>query len=160
MLTPNESIHPAFGKILFSVADVLIPVVLRQVTPQPYAWLAVLWLCNPMPANIATRGSAESVLGLLLCSTLLVASQRRWFAAAVLLGISVHFKIYPFIYGFSLLFAVDDQIPSFKESTTARYWIGRITHKERVCLFLGSVATFLILSGAMYLVYVVPLEAI
>ena len=152
MLTPNEFVHPAFGKVLFSVADVLIPVVLRGVLPQSYAWLAMLWLFNPMPANIATRGSAESVLGLLVCATLLAASKQKWFTAAVVLGVSVHFKIYPFIYGFSLLFAIGDHLPSSKTSTTARSWIGWITHKQRTRLFLHSVATFLILSGAMYLV--------
>jgi phosphatidylinositol glycan class M len=154
MLIPNEYIHPAFGKILFSVADVLIPVVLREVFPQSHAWLAVLWLFNPMPANIATRGSAESVLGLLVCATLLAASKQRWFMAAVLLGVSVHFKIYPFIYGFSLLFAIGDHPPLAKEPQTARFWIRWITHTQRIHLFLRSVATFLILSGAMYLVWV------
>jgi len=153
MLTPNECIHSAFGKILFSVADVLIPVVLRGVLPQSHAWLAVLWLFNPMPANIATRGSAESILGLLVCSTLLAASKQKWFAAAVLLGVSVHFKIYPFICGFSLLFAIDDHSPSSKESKTktAWSWIGWITNAQRIHLFLHSAAAFLILSGAMYL---------
>jgi len=151
MLAPNEFIHPAFGKILFSVADVLIPVVLREVTPQSYAWLAVLWLFNPMPANIATRGSAESVLGLLVCATLLAASKQRWFTTAVLLGVSVHFKIYPFIYGFSLLFAIDDHLPLSKGPTTARFWIRLVTHEQRIRLFLHSVATFIVLSGAMYL---------
>jgi phosphatidylinositol glycan class M len=156
MLTPNEFIHPAFGKVLFSVADVFIPVVLRQVLPQSHAWLAVLWLFNPIPANIATRGSAESVLGLLVCATLLAANKQRWCAAAVLLGVSVHFKIYPFIYGFSLLFAIDDHLSLSKEPTIARYWMGWVTHKQRIHIFLRSVTTFLILSGAMYLMWVFP----
>jgi GPI mannosyltransferase 1 subunit M len=150
MLTPNEFIHPAFGKILFSVADVLIPVVLREVLPQSQTWLAVLWLFNPMPANIATRGSAESVLGLLVCMTLLAVSKQRWFTAAVLLGVSVHFKIYPFIYGFSLLFAINDHNSLSKESITAGHWVEWTTWKQRILLFLRSVATFLILGGAMY----------
>ena len=156
MLTPNESIHPAFGKILFSVADVLIPVVLREVIPQSYTWLTVLWLFNPMPANIATRGSAESVLGLLVCAMLLAASKQRWFIASVLLGVSVHFKIYPFIYGFSLLFAIDDHLLLSKEFTTTHFWMGLIIHKQRMRLFLRSAATFLILSGGMYLMWVFP----
>jgi phosphatidylinositol glycan class M len=156
ILTPNEYIHPAFGKILFSIADVLIPVVLRGVLPQSqsHAWLAVLWLFNPMPANIATRGSAESILGLLVCATLLAANKQKWFVAAILLGVSVHFKIYPFICGFSLLFAIDDdQPPLCEESNTARSscWIRWMTNAQRIHLFLRSAATFLILSGAMYL---------
>lgn len=138
------------------MADVLIPVVLREVLPQSHAWLAVLWLFNPMPANIATRGSAESVLGLLVCATLLAASKQRWFIAAVLLGVSVHFKIYPFIYGFSLLFAIDDLPPLSNESNATRSWVGWITHVQRIHLFLRSATTFLILSGAMYLMWVPP----
>lgn len=160
MLTPNEFIHSAFGKSLFSVADVLIPVVLREVLPQSHAWLAVLWLFNPMPANIATRGSAESVLGLLVCATLLAASRQRWFIAAVLLGVSVHFKIYPFIYGFSLLFAIDDHSPLSNEPNATRSWVGWITHVQRIHLFLRSATTFLILSGAMYLMWVPPYNII
>ena len=140
------------------MADVLIPVVLREVLPQSHAWLAVLWLFNPMPANIATRGSAESVLGLLVCANLLAAVKQRWFIAAVLLGVSVHLKIYPFIYGFSLLFAIDDQPPLSKESSTSRRWIRWIMHMQRIHLFLRSVTTFLILSGAMYLMWVSPIK--
>jgi phosphatidylinositol glycan class M len=158
ILTPNEYIHPAFGKILFSVADVLIPVVLRGVLPQSHshAWLALLWLFNPMPANIATRGSAESILGLLVCATLLAATKQKWFVTAILLGVSVHFKIYPFICGFSLLFAIDDDHhhpPLSEESNTAQSssWIGWMTNAQRIHLFLCSATTFLILSGAMYL---------
>lgn len=133
------------------MADVLIAVVLREVLPRSYAWITVLWLFNPMPANIATRGSAESILGLLVCATLLAASKQKWITAAVLLGVSVHFKIYPFIYGFSLLFAIGDHLPSSKNPNIACNWTVWITHKQRIRLFLHSVATFLILSGAMYL---------
>src|SRR5260370_8141635 len=66
-------------------------------------WLTALWLLNPMPANISTRGSAESFLGLIVISTLAFAIRGRMDAAAIFLGLATHFKIYPFIYGASLL---------------------------------------------------------
>ncbi|KAF8343989.1 glycosyltransferase family 50 protein [Cantharellus anzutake] len=109
LMIPNEVIHHTFGKVLFAACDILIGYILYCLPTNGTSmrdkvwWIAALWLLNPMPANISTRGSAESVLGLFVISTLALAKSGRLDAAAISLGLAVHFKIYPFIYGASLL---------------------------------------------------------
>ncbi|TFK30163.1 GPI mannosyltransferase 1 [Coprinopsis marcescibilis] len=63
-------------------------------------------LLNPLVFSISTRGSSESVLSLFVLLTLYTALKGRWKSAAVLLGLSTHWKIYPLVYGVGTLGAV------------------------------------------------------
>lgn len=110
ILTPNLLVHPAFGKVLFAAADLAVAVLLHRLlvrrgsSPRSATTtVSAVWLLNPIIANISTRGSSESILGLLVVGCLSLAEQRRWDGAAVLFGLAVHFKLYPVIYGSSLL---------------------------------------------------------
>ncbi|KAG9010333.1 GPI mannosyltransferase 1 [Tulasnella sp. 427] len=77
---------------------------IRLQTKTPSAmWVSLIWLLNPMVANISTRGSAESVLGFLVISSLALLLSGREVFAAVMFGFAVHFKIYPIIYAVSIL---------------------------------------------------------
>jgi phosphatidylinositol glycan class M len=76
------------------------------------AWatfLSATHLLNPLVFSISTRGSSESVLCTFVLLTLLCALKHRWDAAAVMLGISTHWKIYPVIYGVSCVAAIASQ---------------------------------------------------
>ena len=118
--------------------------------------LTAMWLLNPMPANISTRGSAESLLGTLVIATLALAVRRKWLACAVLLGASVHWKIYPLIYAGSLLpfVGVEIDVPP----TLSRGRVGRILHwainPQRLGFVATSATTFALLSGIMYMMCV------
>lgn len=106
LLLPNHFIHPLFGKFLFSSADLVIGYLLyaslrgRPSFSQPKAklYVSAIWLFNPFVANISTRGSAESVLGVLVIGTLAAFEAGRWRTAAITFGAAVHFKLYPVIY--------------------------------------------------------------
>ncbi|KAF8557284.1 glycosyltransferase family 50 protein [Imleria badia] len=81
-------------------------------TADAKAWatfLAATHLLNPFVFSISTRGSSESILCTLVLLTLYYALHRRWDAAAVMLGISTHWKIYPVIYGVSCVAAIAAQ---------------------------------------------------
>lgn len=65
--------------------------------------LVALHLLDPIVIGISTRGSSESVLTLLVLITLFCALRGWWDWAAVLLGLSTHWKIYPVIYGVSCI---------------------------------------------------------
>lgn len=122
MLTPNEAVHPAFGKVLFTACDLVVGYLLFLLFPtgldglSATKWVAGLWLLNPLPLNIATRGSSESVLGALLLLSLYYFCRtprskgaggdtlsRSEIVGSILLGLAVHVKIYPVVFAFSLL---------------------------------------------------------
>jgi phosphatidylinositol glycan class M len=113
LLLPNSLVHQAFGKILFAFCDLLVGVLLyrlslRRGLSERKASNAVtaLWLLNPIIANISTRGSSESVIGAIVVTTLYLAETGRWDAAALAYGLAVHLKIFPVVYGSSMLAAL------------------------------------------------------
>lgn len=157
ILSPAHAVEwapPIWGKLLFALGDIVCALLMWAILDtrashhaarslsQPWATHlpGLLWLLNPFPAQIATRGSADSlvlvlVLGfiaLLLRATpemelvgshaipgdapekpgertqhdpadLRVADEVAWYGAAALLALAVHFKLYPVIYGSSVL---------------------------------------------------------
>jgi phosphatidylinositol glycan class M len=135
ILTPNEWLHPSFGKLLFAACDILNGIIihgliLRENLPKEKcqedvkgsldgkknpsfkpvtdrdrlaAIYAAVYLLNPLVFSISTRGSSESVLLLFVLLTLDSAFRERWDLAAIWLGVSTHWKIYPVIYGVSCL---------------------------------------------------------
>jgi phosphatidylinositol glycan class M len=76
----NQWSSAFFGKSLFILADVIVALLMWDImdlrrtqrsTTQNDSWLAgLLWLCNPFTAQISTRGSSESVLGVLVLTFL------------------------------------------------------------------------------------------
>jgi phosphatidylinositol glycan class M len=59
---------------------------------------AIIWLYNPLPAIISTRGSAESIITTLVLLTLIFIMKNKLSIAGLLYGLVVHFKLYPIIY--------------------------------------------------------------
>lgn len=97
--------------------------------------------------TISTRGSSESVLSLFVLATLFCAYRGRWILAAVFLGLSTHWKIYPFVYGVACLGVIAS------ERGVAKGWKGymRGLVSWRTAAFtLVSAGTFVALSAAMY----------
>lgn len=92
------------GKALFAASDLIagwfILILLKKQGLEKSKALkyASVWLLNPMVANISTRGSSEGLLCVLVMANLWAFETGRIALAGILLGLSVHFKIYPFIY--------------------------------------------------------------
>ena len=134
LLTPNELLHPSFGKYLFAACDIFAGIIIHNLlsklilpwvaagspkdakdsatettASQPTQWadkatlLTAIHLFNPMVFAISTRGSSESVLSLFVLCTLYFSLKDSWDLAAIFLGLSTHWKIYPFIYGVACL---------------------------------------------------------
>ena len=109
---------------------------------------ASIWLLNPMVANISTRGSSEGLLAVIVVGILWAASVGRTMLAGCLLGLGVHFKIYPFIYAVSLFWWLDRR--------QAGSWDGRgglfggLVNRKRVQLALFSFVTFMGLNMLMF----------
>ncbi len=63
----------------------------------------LLWSLNPFVININTRGSAEALLCAAVLGALVLVKRGNERTAAVVWGTAVHWKIYPIIYGASIL---------------------------------------------------------
>jgi GPI mannosyltransferase 1 subunit M len=65
-------LHPACGKLLFSLADLAvgqaIELILKSqgIAPRHTLKCAALWLLNPVAANISTRGSCDALTAALV----------------------------------------------------------------------------------------------
>lgn len=124
-MVPNHLIHASFGKIIFSVCDLLIGYLLFVLFPSSPSssptsstrWIAGLWLLNPLPLNISTRGSSEALLAAIVLLSLALLSSTRdlprqaapspltrsQMAGSVILGLAVHVKIYPIVFAPAVL---------------------------------------------------------
>lgn len=104
-------------------------------------------LLSPLVFTISTRGSSESVLSLFVLSTLYCALKGEWDAAAVLLGLSTHWKIYPFIYGVACLGVIGRQ--AGQNSKTGN-WLAILLNARTLRFTVLSVVTFVGLGALMY----------
>ncbi|XP_040921300.1 GPI mannosyltransferase 1 [Toxotes jaculatrix] len=162
LLTPNIYLSVVFGKILFVVCDVLSGLLiyrilrLRGLGSETARRVSSLWLLNPLPMGVSSRGNAESILAALVLGTLLCVEGRRLRWAAVLYGLSVHMKIYPITY--ALPIALSLRSPETRAEDKERWrrflrFIGSFLNAE---LFLfGSVAggVFCALTALFYSMY-------
>lgn len=164
----------SFGKAVFAVADIvagwLITLVLKSpagggMTEQRALKFAAIWLLNPMVATISTRGSSEGLLCVIVVALLWAVVHGRIGLAGVLLGLAVHFKIYPFIYGASILWyleALPKSKPSRQKDSNelSRFPLVQqmrdFITPDRITLVLTSLATFTALNLLMYRLYSTP----
>lgn len=103
LMVPNVTGFAQFGKVLFSCLDVmtgaLVYAISLEYTGKKRAKVcAAVWLYNPLPVIISTRGSAESVVTSLVLLTIYSLVRQRLVLAGLLYGFVIHFKLYPVIY--------------------------------------------------------------
>ena len=144
-----------WGKILFAASDLVAgSLVARslqvQGISQKRAWqYASIWLLNPMVATISTRGSSEGFLGALVAGLVYCFTKRWRVATGVVLGLAVHFKIYPFVYGVPIFW-------SFSGGSRGSSIIQRVLdfpNRSRILFLCSSLITFCGLNVFCYLAY-------
>lgn len=151
-----------FGKVLFAGSDVLagwlIYAMLRQTYQMPTLpalKYASIWLLNPMVAQISTRGSSEGVLAFMVMALLYACLSKKWDVAGIWLGVSVHFKIYPFIYAAAIIWWLDDKQLNLPQKTlSSSTMIDQVRtsfNVPRVKVALWSLLTFTILNVWMFM---------
>ncbi|KAL8911433.1 MAG: hypothetical protein Q9172_007679, partial [Xanthocarpia lactea] len=167
----------SFGKLLFAISDVVagwfIFIILQApeggaMTAERALKYASVWLLNPMVATISTRGSSEGLLAVMVVALLWAVIRRRIALAGILLGLSVHLKIYPFIYGASIIWSLESphtSTPVHKRSSTPTDSIEQLSsikrilkffNRSRIILITSSLTTFISLNLLMYGIYSKP----
>ncbi|ROV88474.1 hypothetical protein VMCG_10457 [Cytospora schulzeri] len=160
----------SFGKVLFAVADLVAGWLIVKVLTMSQGVgggmsaararkFAAIWLLNPMVATISTRGSSEGLLAVMVMALLYAVLSRRVTLVGVLLGLGVHFKIYPFIYAPAIVWWMDEErvapaSPSRPASTPSPLdrMLAFLT-PARLKLALVSLITFTGLNLVMYALY-------
>ncbi|MDI1490914.1 MAG: GPI mannosyltransferase 1 [Ramalina farinacea] len=152
----------SFGKVLFAASDIvagwLIYLILsvhwKQKENMRALKFASVWLLNPFVATISTRGSSEGLLGVMVIGLLYAILRQQVVFGGVLLGLGVHFKIYPVIYAPALvLYLSSAPQPSPSTSSPFAYLYQQaigILNRANIILTLTSLTTFTILTLAMY----------
>ncbi|XP_054893350.1 GPI mannosyltransferase 1 [Poeciliopsis prolifica] len=157
LLTPNIYVAMVFGKILFILCDVLSGLLiyrtlrLRGLDRKTATSVCSLWLLNPLPMGVSSRGNAESILAALVLGTLLCMEARHLVWAAVLYGLSVHMKIYPITYALPIALTLRAPEAGSAEGKPTRTW-------KKCVLFLGSFLSrdlilFGIVAGGVFSVF-------
>ncbi|KAL6838524.1 hypothetical protein ACP4OV_031769 [Aristida adscensionis] len=105
LLLPNSLLHAAWGKLVFSAADLLVGLFintilkLRGIPEKTRMWSVVAWLFNPFTFTIGTRGNCEPIVcAVILWILICLMKGCRVLQAAFWYGLIVHFRIYPIIY--------------------------------------------------------------
>lgn len=161
-----QYIWMSFGKALFAISDIvagwMIFVLLRKrgLGRARALKYSSIWLLNPMVATISTRGSSEGLLCVMVMGLLWAIEMRHIALSGILLGLSVHFKIYPFIYGVSILWALETPTPPPSNSTDKAeepisifHRLSTFLNQDRLTLIFTSLATFSLLNIWMYSLY-------
>ncbi|THV06697.1 glycosyltransferase family 50 protein [Dendrothele bispora CBS 962.96] len=108
---------------------------------------SAIHLLNPMVFSISTRGSSESVLSLFVLMTLYASLTKRWDAAAIMLGVSTHWKIYPVVYGVACVSALSGG------SVGSTSWHLSLVNQKTIRFALLSAFTFGILNVVCFLIW-------
>ncbi|KDR73659.1 hypothetical protein GALMADRAFT_251441 [Galerina marginata CBS 339.88] len=183
LLAPNGWLHPAFGKYVFALCDIVNGVIIYQllkteILPGHMAlqkekksakatkprfsndWVerwstiyASFHLLNPLVFSISTRGSSESVLSLFVLLTLYASLNGRWDTTAILLGLSTHWKIYPIIYGVGCLGVVGG---SGREVRSFMDYVKTLINLKTFRFTLISAGTFIALGVGCYAIWGYP----
>ena len=146
-----------FGKALFATGDVVTGwftyriLRMQGLDAERSLKFASIWLLNPMVANISTRGSSEGLLAVLVVAMLWAVLSKRVLLAGSLLGFSVHFKIYPFIYAASMFWWLGSPVkPTSQRSLFSAESFMALLNRDRLYLIISSFTTFMACNIAMY----------
>lgn len=153
MLLPNVNLHFLFGKLMFSFLDCVASKLIYQIllidgqTKLTALRCSFLWLYNPLVIGVSTRGSAESVMAVLVLITVYMLKLRFSLLAGLFYGISVHFKLYPIIYCIPLYMSLTND--SHSDSLIKRM----LPNYTKMRLVIGATISFFGLTGLGFVLY-------
>ncbi|MCJ1309198.1 GPI mannosyltransferase 1 [Agyrium rufum] len=172
---PGATFWFSFGKLLFSAADLLAGWMIFQVlrngevtsnkdgkrmSVESGLKFASIWLLNPMVATISTRGSSEGLLGVMVIGMLWAGSRGAFVLQGLLLGLGVHFKIYPVIYAPALIWSLEAYWQPYEKQPSKNVTVMEraktLITSARALVTSVSLSTFIVLNTWCYFAYGQP----
>ncbi|KAH8300232.1 hypothetical protein KR044_012015 [Drosophila immigrans] len=167
---PNITLHPAFGKLIYSLCDLLVgQLIYALVRLEPGKASAIqrkalasacFWLYNPLTAVISTRGSGDSFASFfvissiyLLVKTTTTDQPSKYFAvfcAGLAHGLVIHLRLYPIF--FSLAYYLCLSGGPIRKPLELLHRIF-VPNKEQICLVLGTIIGFGVFTLTFYKLY-------
>lgn len=165
MLMPNIYFMEIYGKLVFIICDVLAAHLMHKILclqgldSRSACWYCSLWLFNPLPMAVSSRGNAEAVLAVLVLSTLFYLKRRQIVKAALFYGLSVHLKIYPVTYAFPIILslqtgqqATENDTPTIRNKQHLKKGISLLNPMFIVRLLNKDVLLFITIAGLEFII--------
>lgn len=169
LLTPNITTSwDSYGKILFSLFDILacylIYLIVLHENGNDRALArkcTYLWIFNPLPIVICSRGSSESMILCLVLAVLYLFLKQTYLLCGLVYGFSVHFKIYPITYCLPLYLCLGEtnrrasrrSLTSFKGFFSSLLNDILTYNQPRLILVLSSFIGFFVPTFICYWIY-------
>lgn len=171
LLLPNIFVGKNFGKLLFSLFDILVAVAVKVLVEHQFritkkkdvvaniaVYSALLWLYNPLSIGISTRGNADSVpcffiiLSILFLQTKVVDGLWKYALSGVLLGTAIHLRLYPLAFSFPMYLSLGEynitRNTSFKDGI-----ISLMPNVKQLILASSCISSLFLLTYGMYSLY-------
>lgn len=160
VLTPNVTLTPVFGKLIFVFFDILTGYFIYKlcinqgVKKREAVICSSLWLLNPMPATVSSRGNAESIMSALVLLSLIFLLENKLKLAAMVYAMSVHVKIYPAVYALQIYLYLKRVPTSKKNNSHASLPEDMLPNKQKLIFVVVAGLVFSLLTGVFYHWYV------
>ncbi|KAH8384835.1 hypothetical protein KR093_009498 [Drosophila rubida] len=165
---PNIMLHPAFGKLVYSLCDLLVGQLIYALVrlesgkatdiEKKALASACFWLYNPLTAVISTRGSGDSFTSLFVISSiyLLVKTKDQSspyftvFCAGLAHGFVIHLRLYPIFFSLAYYLCLSGRPIQKPLELIHRIFV---PNKQQICLVLGTIIGFTIFTLSCYKLY-------
>lgn len=153
MMLPNILMHFTAGKIIFSLLDCMATRLIYEIlmldgqSNLTALRCSYLWIYNPMVIGVSTRGSAESIMAVLVLLTLYLTKLKVTILSGFFLGLAVHFKLYPIIYSLPLYLSLTNDLQS--ESVLQLF----LPNRHKIKLVIGTITSFTLFTGLGFYMY-------
>lgn len=117
IMQPNIFLNASFGKCLFILFDILCGYLIIKINALNQNSSSdiksiLFWFYNPITIAISSRGNAESMMAFLVLVFVFFLKRNNFLLAGLFYAASIHFKIYPVIYGLAILLYITN-FPSY-----------------------------------------------
>lgn len=146
LLIPNVIFCQEFGKLVFSLFDILIGVLIRthllkeKFNARTASLCGYLWLYNPLAIVISTRGNADSLAVFFVLLVSYYLQKENCYLAGILHGFSIHLRLYPIAFSLAMYLALR------KKNRI-------IPNKNQMVLVLSCISTLLLFTSVSYYLY-------